>query len=212
MTTDRAHDPLKGLETIVGAAVVLASVVIAVLVASLVVGTGSVPGLRGEVCATADAANVRLRAADDDVLAGPGALRDDVSWRVDEVQLCDDSPDGATRALAGAGLAIWAGAPLLVLALLWRFLRRARRDGVFADAVPGGLRLLGRLVLLWAALDFAASGWLNAALVARMTTDGSFSVRADVPWVAILAGVALLALAKVMEQAVEMRHDVEATI
>lgn len=208
----RDTDPLKGLETLVGVAVVFVAVVSALLVVSLVAGTGSLPGVRGEVCATTDAAMLRLESADPDVVAGPGAVRDGVAWRVDEAQLCDDDPDGAMRALAASGLAIWAGGPLLGLALLWRFLRRARRDGVFADAVPGGLRVLGRLVLAWAALDLVLSGWINAALVARMTSGAPFSVQADVPWVPLLLGVALLALAKVMEQAVEMRHDVEATI
>jgi len=140
-------------------------------------------------------------------------LRDGVSWRAEEVQLCDPDPDVATRALGGLGLTVWVLAPMLFFGLLWRLLRRARRAGIFADQVPGGLRLLGGLLLVWAAADFVVSGFVNAALLNRMTDEGLtlFSSN-NFPWLLLLLGVALLALARVMAEAVTMRHDVEATI
>ena len=129
------------------------------------------------------------------------------------MQVCDPDPDGATRALGIAGLTVWVVAPLLFFGLLWRLLRRARREGVFADRVPGGLRFLGGLLLVWAALDFVVTGFVNAALLNRMTDDTLvlFS-SSDAPWLLVLLGLALLALERVMSQAVAMRHDVEATI
>lgn len=206
----RHDDPLRILEVLVGVVVTVMAVLALATVAGTVLGSGSVPGLDAEVCATASGDQLGFRQGEDG-RTGPAHLDEGITWRADEVQVCDPDPDVATRTLGGAGLLVWVGGPAVFFALLWRFLRRARREGVFADRVPGQLRTLGRVLLMWAALDLVLSGWVEAALVQRMT-DSPFAVSATVPWVPLLLGVALLALAKVMEQAVEMRHDVEATI
>jgi hypothetical protein len=209
MDTTRT-DPLRTLEVLVGAVVALMGVFAVAMLLAMVAGTGSIPGVNAEVCVTASGDAVGVGQSDS-TSAGPAGLRDGVTWRSDEVQLCDADPDVSTRALAGAGLVVWIGAPVLFFCLLWRLLRRARRDGVFADRVPGGLRTLGRLLLVWAVLDFVVSGMVDAALVNRMT-DGALVLTGEVPWQLVLGGLALLALARVMDQAVGMRHDVEATI
>lgn len=210
----RDTDPLWILELVVGVVVCAMAVLAVGLVAGTVLGSASVPGLNAEVCATASGDQLGIR---QDAVGGagdrtrPAALETGIEWRASEVQVCDPEPGVATRALGGAGLVVWFGGPAVFFVLLWRFLRRARREGVFADRVPGQLRTLGRVLLMWAALDLVLSGWIEAALVQRMT-DSPFAVSATIPWVPLLLGVALLGLAKVMEQAVEMRHDVEATI
>ena len=138
-------------------------------------------------------------------------LRDGITWRAEEVQVCDPAPDGTTRALGGAGLVVWLGGPTVFFVMLWRFLRRARREGVFADRVPDQLRTLGRVLIAWAALDFVLSGWINAALLNRMS-ESTLILTATVPWLPVLLGIALLALARVMGEAVGLRRDAEATI
>ena len=55
------------------------------------------------------------------------------------------------------------------------------------------------------------NGFVEAALLTRMT-DSVVLFKADVSLVLVLPGIALLALAQVMAQAVVMRHDVESTI
>ena len=55
------------------------------------------------------------------------------------------------------------------------------------------------------------TGLVNAALLNRMT-EGTLILTGEVPWQLVLSGIALLALARVMSQAVGMRRDVEATI
>jgi hypothetical protein len=119
---EHTHDPLKVLEVLVGLVVGVMAVLATLTVAGTVLGSGTVPGLSAEVCAT-----------------------------------------------------------------------------------------LGRILIAWAVLDFVVSGWVNAAMLNRMT-DSALILTATVPWLPVLLGIALLALASVMGQAVGMRRDVEATI
>lgn len=210
-TGSRADNkPLRVLETLVGGALAVMVLVTVLAAVGTVVGSASIPGIDAEVCATGTQGSPAF-ARGEDGRTGPVGLRDGVTWRVQELQVCDPDPDVATRALGGLGLAVWAGAPAVFLAMLWRFLRRARMQGFFADEVPTQLRTLGRFLMIWALLDLFVSGAVNAALLTRMTDDLVF-LTATVPWVPLVLGVALLALARVMEQAVEMRRDVEATI
>ncbi len=210
MDSSRSNDPLKVLEVLVGVVVAVMAVLATLTVAGTVLGSGTVPGLNAEVCASGSGDQPAFRRVDGES-TGPVGLADGITWRADEVQICDPDPDGATRALAGAGLVVWVGGPMAFFVMLWRFLRRARREGVFADRVPGQLRTLGRVLIAWAVLDFVLSGWVNAALLNRMT-DSALILTATVPWLPVLLGIALLALASVMGQAVGMRRDVEATI
>lgn len=210
MNRTRSSDPLKTLETLVGVIVVVAGLLASLVLLGTVVGTGSIPGVDAEVCATTAGGEPGFRMTEGDS-TGPVGLADGITWRADEVRICDPDPDGATRGLAAVGLLVWAGAPLLFFALLWRLLRRARREGVFADRVPGGLRTLGRILIVWAVLDFFVSGLVNAALLTRMT-DSMVILEAQFPWLPALVGIALLALARVLADAVDMRRDIEATI
>lgn len=211
-----AKDPLRTLELIVGVIFLLMAVVAAASVVGSVVGSASIPGVNAEVCVTTSPGDgVAFQDGGDAATPGfgPMHLREGVRWHAEQIQLCDREPDGATRALGVAGLTVWALAPLLFFGLLWRLLRNARRDGVFADRIPGGLRLLGGFLLVWAALSFVVTGFVNAALLNRMTNDGVwFFSSPDFPWLLILLGVAFLALERVMAQAVALRADNEATI
>lgn len=212
MRTSTTADPLKSLESVVAVVVtILALLSVGVLFGTLL-GSGSVPGVEAEVCvATSENGMPGFRRVEGE-RTGPTGLVEGITWRADEVRICDADPDGATRAVAAVGLAVWVVAPLLFFGLLWRLLRRARREGVFADRVPGALRLLGRLLLVWAVLDFVVTGFVNAALLARMTDGLPLFASSDFPWLLVLLGIALLALARVMGEAVLMRHEVEATI
>lgn len=211
MDSRRSGEPLRTLERLVGVIVVMMGLLACLMLVGTVAGTASIPGLDAEVCASTSGGVPAFRRTDGDT-TGPVDLREGITWRAHEVQICDPDPDGGTRALAAAGLLVWIGAPVLFFCLLWRVLRQARREGVFADRVPGGLRTLGRVLIVWAALDFVVSGLVNAALITRMSDDTLVLFTADVPWLLVLLGISLLALERVMAQAVDMRRDVEATI
>ncbi|QSR32118.1 hypothetical protein CFI00_16710 [Nocardioides sp. S5] len=210
MDGTRGNDPLRTLELLVGVIVSLMALLAGLVLLGTIVGTGTIPGVNAEVCASTAGDAPAFRRAEGDS-TGPVGLGEGITWRADEVQICDPDPDGGTRALAAVGLVVWAGAPLLFFSLLWRLLRRARREGVFADRVPGGLRTLGRILVAWAVLDFFVSGLVDAALLTRMT-DSTVILSGDVPWLPVLVGVTLLALARVIAQAVDLRRDAEATI
>lgn len=210
MDSARGNRPLKVLEVLVGMVVTVMAVLAVATAVGTLLGSGSVIGLDAEVCATSSGDRPAFRQVDGE-RTGPVGLRDNIIWRAEEVQVCDPSPDVATRALAGAGLVVWVGGPAVFFVMLWRFLRQSRRAGVFADRVPAQLRSLGRILIAWAALDFVLSGWINAALLNRMT-DSTMILSATVPWLPVLLGSALLALAGVMQEAVGLRRDVEATI
>ncbi len=210
MDRTRSTDPLRTLEILVGMVVSVMALVTGLAIIGTVVGTGTIPGLNAEVCASmvGDEPAFRKGAGES---TGPVGLDAGITWRAEDVQICDPDPDGGTRALAGAGLVVWVGAPLVFFGLLWRLLRRARREGVFADRVPGDLRTLGRILIAWAVIDFFVSGVINALLLNRMTESTSV-LSADVPWLPVLVGITLLALARVLGEAVDMRRDIEATI
>lgn len=210
MERTRSTDPLRTLELLVGVIVVVMGLLAGLVLVGTVVGTGTIPGVNAEVCASTAGEAPAFRRTEGDS-TGPVGLDDGITWRADEVQICDPDPDGGTRGLAAAGLVVWAGAPLVFFALLWRLLRRARREGVFADRVPGELRTLGRILIAWAALDFFVSGLVNAALLTRMT-ESTVILSTQFPWLPVLVGVTLLALARVLGEAVDMRRDIEATI
>lgn len=210
MDRTRSTDPLRTLETVVGVVFVVMALLAGLVLMGTAVGTGTIPGVNAEVCvSTAGEEPAFLRTEGDST--GPVGLNEGITWRADEVQICDPDPDGATRGLAAVGLVVWAGAPLVFFGLLWRLLRRARREGVFADRVPGGLRVLGRILIAWAAVDFFVSGLVDAALLTRMT-ESTVMLAGEVPWLPVLTGITLLALARVLGEAVDMRRDIEATI
>ena len=210
MDGTRGNDPLKVLEALVGLVVTVMAILAVATVAATIFGSGSIPGVNAQVCASGSGDEPAFRRVDGE-LTGPVDLREGVTWSPVEVQVCDPEPDGATRALAGAGLWCGSAARPSFFVMLWRFLRRARREGVFADRVPGQLTTLGRILIGWAVLDFVLSGWVNAMLLNRMS-DSTLILTATVPWLPVLLGIALLALARVMAQAVDLRRDAEATI
>ncbi len=213
MDRTRSSDPLRRLEVVVGLVVALMGLTALLLLVGTVAGSSTIPGVDTEVCVTTSGdGRPGFRTTEGD-RTGPVGLADGITWRVEQVKVCDPEPDGVTRGLAAVGLAVWIGAPVLFFSLLWRLLRRARREGVFADRVPGGLRRLGTLLLVWAGLDFVVTGLVDGALITRMTEDDTLVMfTGDLSLLLVLLGLALLALEWVMAQAVEMRHDVEATI
>lgn len=206
------REPLAVLELVVGAIFALMVVVCGAVLVGLLAGQASVPGVTAEVCVSTEPGSTVAFRQGSRPEVGPVGLADGTTWRAESIQICEPDPDGTTAVLGVVGLLVWIVAPLVFFGLLWRLIRSARRDGVFATTIPGGLRTLGRLLLAWAAVGFIVSGIVNAALLTRMTDQLVFFSSDEVPWLLVLLGIAFLTLDRVMAQAVLLREDSEATI
>lgn len=214
--TTQDRKPLRTLELAVAAITMVMAVLVAAVLVGAVAGSGSIPGVNAEVCVTTTPGQSLAFSTGEsgDTAVGPVGLRDGITWTADSIQVCDPRPDATTRALGVVGLTVWFLAPLLFFGLLWRLLRRGLSDGVFSARIPGSLRLLGGFLLVWAALDFVVTGFVNAALLTRMTEVDDIVLFAsdDIPWLAVLLGLALLALERIFAQGVVLREDSETTI
>lgn len=206
------REPLAVLERVVGAIFVLMLVVCGAVGIGLLAGTASVPGVSAEVCVSTTPGSTFGFRKDGAPDVGPPGLADGITWRAESIQVCELEASGSTAMLGTVGLVAWAGAPLVFFGLLWRLVRRARRAGAFDSTIPGGLLTLGRFLLAWAAVDVVVSGFINGALLTRMSDQVVFFSSDDLPWLLVLLGIAFLALHRVIEQAVLLREDSEATI
>ena len=144
----------------------------------------------------------------------PIGLYDDVRWFPREIEICDTEPSAGTIALGITRAFIGPIGGIGALLLLWWVVRRARREGVFGDDIPRGLRVLGCYLVAWALVGWLAGGLVDALLLRKMadTTDGFVFSWPEFPLVSLLLGLAMLTLARVMSQAVALREDSDATI
>ena len=143
-------------------------------------------------------------------------LRPGASSAVERVQVCVDDPSVVQRAFAFLTAGPTAFGYAIALLLLLLVLERAGRDGVHTAATASGLRRLGWFVLL--ALPVAtlvealSAGLLFQGVTTRELEAAQFLSDWDVPWWAVVTGVGLLVLAKIMGTSAEMREDLEGTV
>ena len=209
-------DPLAPLESGVRVLLGMVAVLGALMLGSaLVGGNPSLAGVgSGEVCVeTSPGEGIGYggsgRGGDH-----PIGLHDDVRWFPRQIEICDTVPSAGTVALGVVRGLVGPVGGIGALLLLWWVVRRARRDGVFGDLVPRGLYVLGWYLLAWAVVGWLSEGVLDALLLRRMadTADGFVFRWPELPFVAVLIGLGMLTLARVMSQAVALREDSEATI
>ena len=86
MEASHTSDPLRVLEVLVGVAVAVLAVLATLTVAGTVLGSGTVPGLSAEVCASGSGGKPAFQRVDGES-TGPVGLADGVTWRADEVQI-----------------------------------------------------------------------------------------------------------------------------
>jgi hypothetical protein len=212
----RTKDPLAPLET--GVQVLLGMLVtlgVLLLGSAIFGGNPSFAGVgASEVCVeTAPGEGVGYggagRGGDH-----PIGLYDDVRWFPREIKICDTQPSAGTIALGITRALIGPIGGIGALLLLWWVVRRARREGVFGDRIPGGLYVLGCYLVAWALIGWLSGGIVDALLLSRMadTTDGFVFSWPEFPLVSLLLGLGMLTLARVMSQAVALREDSDATI
>ena len=99
MDRTRSADPLRTLELLVGVIVSVMALLAGLVLLGTIVGTGTIPGVNAEVCASTGGDAPAFRRTEGDS-TGPVGLGEGITWRADEVQICDPDPDGGTRGLA----------------------------------------------------------------------------------------------------------------
>jgi hypothetical protein len=130
--------------------------------------------------------------------------------------LCDPSPVAWQRVvyLVGAlATSITLGGFLLLVRVL---VRRAGTRGLFSPDVARLTRVLGWYVMGGALAAALVSAVADASLVGHVV-PGFFSADVvvacwETPWTALLAGIGVLSIARVMQRAAAMRQDLDATI
>jgi hypothetical protein len=207
---DRLTEPLESVLLFIG--VLLLTAVGAAVAVNLLSRTGVLPA---SLCVHQPQAQFGNSAwAQSDVTARPGA-----SVSIDgSLQACLDHPGAGQWVLYGLMLIppviVWTGS----LFLLWRTIRMARLAGPFTAQVASAMRRLGWFILggsAAAAVIHAAA--LGALLVQMINVPAPFAfvvygaVRGVLPF-PLLAGAALLTLARIMRLGAVMDDEIRGTV
>src|SRR5262245_5190219 len=217
MAKPRTRDPLAPIDTTVS---VLSWLVGGLLVLSVVFGVAaalggpvSVLGFGNtEVCTTAKPGVVPFGDVSQDAVVG---LSDDASWVPDRLLICKSDPSVGLRLAASLMDAptelLFIGFLILMRALI----KQARRSGMFTTQVAARTRHLGWYILLGslgaAAIEALAAGVvLQAAVRGQDWVDGIFTLHTS--WSALLVGIGLITIGRVLRQAALMQDEVNATV
>jgi hypothetical protein len=207
---DRLTEPLESVTLFIG--LLLLSAVGGVAAVDLLSRTGVLPG---SVCVHQPQAQYGNSGwAQSLVTARPGA-----SVSIDgSLQACLDHPGAGQWVLYGLMLIppviVWTGS----LFLLWRTIRMARLTGPFTVPVASAMRRLGWFILGGSAAVAVIHAVALGALLVQMTSLPSpfafvisGAVRGVLPF-PLLAGAALLTLARIMRLGAVMDEEIRATV
>jgi hypothetical protein len=155
----------------------------------------------------------------------------DVIINAQEFSVCaQDVPDKVWRHMAAVAgpaphptteqhwwnrLAVWTPAiyGMGALTFVWLLARRARREGFFAPSVARGLSRLGTYLAVGSVVTSLVVLVARKQLLDTMLPDGSYGqIGLDLSWSAVLFGVGLVTLGRVMGHAVAMREELDATV
>jgi hypothetical protein len=131
-------------------------------------------------------------------------------------EYCDGSPSGGARLLSTfselPSSAFYVGA----LFLLYWTVRAARQDGPYSLRTSGRLRLLGWYLAAGSIVCHVTESVAGAALLNSLRSADHrpllYDVTQGVPYFALLTGVGLLSLARIMRVGTAMREDLEGVV
>ncbi|TQM80934.1 hypothetical protein FHX81_3289 [Saccharothrix saharensis] len=147
---------------------------------------------------------------------GGGTLRAGASTHPAELRYCLAEPSSGDRVLSAFDRAPSWFAYAALFFLLMRLLERAFEEGIHTAATSDRLRRLGWFTLLALPLVTLVEALVRTLLLRRAVTFdvplGEFLFDWSVPWWAVVTGVGLLSLAKIMRTSADMRADLEGTV
>ncbi|MER5268963.1 DUF2975 domain-containing protein [Actinosynnema sp. NPDC002837] len=147
---------------------------------------------------------------------GKGALREGVANYPSELRYCLHDPGLPERVLGVLDGALTWFAYAVLFFLLMRLLERAASEGVHTAATADRLRRLGWFTLVAMPVVTSAEAVVRLLLLRQAVTFDvplvEFLFDWSVPWWAVVTGVGLLTLGKIMRTSAEMRADLEGTV
>ena len=214
-----ARDPFGPLETVVGAALGMVGVSLALVLVAAVVGLVSDADSRwsfatiGDPEACALVSNEAVPAATD--VPQSDLRRGSARAIAEQVDVCLTRPTPVQKVastLTPVGDVVFGVGALL---LLRRSIRTARDDGLFGLRFAGRVRELGWFVLLmsllWPFVAAAGRGVVLAAAV-RDTSWTRTLYEPGISWGFVVVGVGVVTVARVLRRAVVLQEDVDETV
>ncbi|QQQ77359.1 DUF2975 domain-containing protein [Saccharothrix sp. 6-C] len=131
------------------------------------------------------------------------------------LRVCLSEPTTWERVLYLVDVALPMAGYALLFLLLMRLLERGAVDGVHTAATADRLRRLGWFTLVAVPAVTLTEAAARLRLLAPVLPEAgvtSLTAEWDVPWWAVVSGLGLLALGKIMRTSAEMRADLEGTV
>lgn len=147
---------------------------------------------------------------------GQGGLRAGASTHPTGLRYCLTEPTAGDRVLG-----VFDGAPswfayAALFFLLMRLLERASEEGIHTAATADRLRRLGWFTILVLPVVTLVEALVRTQLLRHAVTFdvsvGEFVFDWSLPWWAVVTGVGLRSLAKIMRTSADMRADLEGTV
>jgi hypothetical protein len=207
-------------------AVLFAAWLAAVTVITSVAVLGFAPHAVGleDVCATVRTGAVPFGSSETSDADGTGStvhtfevvgLAPDATFTPESLSLCLDDPNAwrLVYLLTSFPTALTLGGFLVLVRIL---VSRARSGGLFTPGIARLTHVLGWYVILGSLAARLVEAVATAALVGRAVPGrfdaGTVQYAWTTPWTALLAGIGVLTIARVMQRATAMRQDLDATI
>jgi hypothetical protein len=206
------RDPFEPLEVaIVVALTAIVGLTLVVGAVAILVDRVALPDLLDPVCVS-DTSMTGSHSG----LDGAFGTRPGVSIAVDGPRFCLDVASNGQRGRYLMHRVIDVGFPIGALVGALLVIRRARRLGPFTDRTARGVQLLGRYLVLGAAVHHVTTAVLAGMLLGDMRDDvWPYAMALDprhVLWSAVFTGLGLITFARLMRLAAEMREDLDGVV
>lgn len=148
---------------------------------------------------------------------GPGGrgLHPDASRHTETVQVCVEDPPAGVIAAGSLRVAATFLFPLAALLLTSRLIRHARRTRIFSLGVAVRTRQLGWFLGLGSLLAAAATVVSDGLVLSHAVPRESWTVGIatfDFPWLLLIVAFAVITVGRVLEWAVVVQEEVDATV
>lgn len=218
MTDQRADDALTHIDGATAALGGFVALMVVLGVLSTIFSSGTMLGVGSSSICTEVQPGVYLPFGGDDDGAGDGSLglAKDARESVASTRICAEDPTAGARALSlldPLGDLVMLG---VVLLLVRRWIRAARRDGLFAPGVATRLSHVGKALVVAAGVT-CLLGIVSTNAVVAAAVDGPYTwkfsgVVTTFPWLLLVVGIGVTSLARVTAYGRLLQQDVDGLV